>query len=187
MRDTDSPRCPAAPSVVAVDGTAGPRLRRYVGFGIVSGMRTFAGAPTRGFTLMELALVLLLIGLLASLTAPSFGRMVLRGRTLEARVMLDAIDAAERAYFRDHGRYVACAPSTDAVPRGVRAPFDHSRAGWRELGVRSEGATRYRYEVRLQEGGFVALAEGDLDGDGKSSLFTLDGRTHKLAVENELE
>jgi prepilin-type N-terminal cleavage/methylation domain-containing protein len=141
----------------------------------------------RGFTLIELAFVLALIGLLAAIATPNYAGVLRRGRTLEARSLLQAIDAAERAYFRDHGRYLACAPSGASVPRGGRQAFDLTAAGWRDLGVRPEGLVYYRYEVKLAGASFVAQAEGDLDGNGVSSLFTLDGSTHALAVERELE
>ena len=142
---------------------------------------------TKGFTLLELALVLALIGLLISICGPNYSRVLLRGRTMEARAMLDAIAAAERAHFRDHGSYLACAPSSAAVPKGTRGAFDLAAPGWRDLGVRAEGPVYYKYQVKLDGAGFVAQAEGDLDGDGVTSRFTLDGRTLKLKVENELE
>jgi hypothetical protein len=73
------------------------------------------------------------------------------------------------------------------VPRGQRAPFDESAVGWQELGIRPEGSVYYRYAVTLSGASYVVQAEGDLDGNGTTSRFTLDGRTHMLTVERELE
>ncbi len=141
----------------------------------------------RGFTLIELAFVLALIGLLSAVATSDYAGMMRRGRTLEARSLLQSIDAAERAYYRDHGQYIAGAPSTESVPRGKREPFNDAASGWHELGIRPEGPVYYRYQVTLTDKGYVAQAEGDLNGDGVTSLFKLDGRTHTLTVEHELE
>ena len=143
---------------------------------------------SRGFTLIELAMVLAVLGLLASLAVPSYRGVLLRARAAEARIGLEGIADAELRYFRDHGRFLACAPEPPgAPPRGTTARFDATAPGWRELGFRMEGPVRYRYEIGLEGTTFVAIARGDLTGDGKSSTFTLRGDTLKLTVEDELE
>ena len=50
-----------------------------------------------------------------------------------------------------------------------------------------DGRVWYRYQVRLDGDSFVAVAEGDLDGDGAPSRFTLSGRDLQVAVRDELE
>jgi prepilin-type N-terminal cleavage/methylation domain-containing protein len=142
----------------------------------------------RGFTLLELALVLALMAILLALAAPSFQGLILRGRTAEARTLLDAIAQAELSYFRDHGRYLACrsAPEGALPPGGVKA-FDNEAQCWRDLGVRVEGPVRYRYEVSTDGKAFTAVAQGDLDGDGQPSTFTLEGASLRVTVKDELE
>lgn len=53
---------------------------------------------TRGFTLMELIVVVLIIGILATLTTPLFFKTRLKGLTKVAVSILQSIRAAERAY-----------------------------------------------------------------------------------------
>ena len=94
---------------------------------------------------------------------------------------------AENAYRRDHGKFIACAPSGAAVPRGDVARFDAATPGWKDLGFALEGAVRFRYEVTLEKDSFVAIAHGDLNGDGKTSTFSMRGDDFQLHTEDELE
>ena len=144
---------------------------------------------SKGFTLIELLLVVAVIGILVTLAVPGYQGIVYRSRAAEARMMLPAIANAELAYFRDHGKYLAAAYSTadGTVPRAATA-FDVTRPGWKELGLRVDGPVRYRYSVSLASNGvFTAVANGDLDGDGKDSTFELHGETLSLTVQDELE
>jgi general secretion pathway protein G len=80
----------------------------------------------RGFTLLELLVVILIIGLLTGIVAPRFLGQVSRSETTAAKAQLDAIDKALQAYRIDTGRY----PSTPQGLKGlVQAPADESR--WR--------------------------------------------------------
>ena len=142
----------------------------------------------RAFTLLELVGVLAIIGVLSALAVPAFQRLVSRARATEARAMLEAIAHAERVFARDHGGYVACAPSPSEVPSGVAATFNDAAAGWRALGFQALGPVRYQYSVELAgPTGFVVVARGDLDGDGVQSELRLDGATLAFAVNEEYE
>ena len=69
---------------------------------------------TRGFTLLELLVVILIIGLLTGIVAPRFLGQINRSEATAAKAQIDAIDKALQAYRIDMGRY-----PTDA--EGLRA------------------------------------------------------------------
>lgn len=68
----------------------------------------------RGFTLLELLVVVLIIGLLTGIVAPRFLGHIQRSEVTAARAQLDALDKALQGFRIDMGRY-----PTDA--EGLRA------------------------------------------------------------------
>ena len=58
-----------------------------------------------GFTLIELVIVIIIIGILASLAIPSYFKTVERSRISEALSALGSIRAAQFRYASEHGKY----------------------------------------------------------------------------------
>jgi general secretion pathway protein G len=67
--------------------------------------RPVAPVPQRGFTLMELLVVILIIGLLVGIVAPRLMGQVSKSEVTAARAQMDAIDKAVQAYRMDTGRF----------------------------------------------------------------------------------
>ena len=74
-------------------GLASPRSRRGR-----SGGR-------RGFTLIEISLVLVLIGILAAIAITSYRSMINKARMTQAKTVLGHLTKTETIYFSDHERY----------------------------------------------------------------------------------
>ena len=92
----------------------------------VSTLRVLKPAPdrARGFTLLELLVVILIIGLLTGIVAPRFLGQISRSESTAARAQLDAFDKALQAYRIDTGRF----PSTGQGLRAlVTQPADEPR------------------------------------------------------------
>lgn len=81
---------------------------------------------SRGFTLLELLVVILIIGLLTGIVAPRFLGQIARSETTAARAQLDAFDKALQAYRIDMGRYPGTGEGLAAL---VQAPPNEPR--WR--------------------------------------------------------
>ena len=57
----------------------------------------------RGFTLLELVVVVIILGILATLGFTQYTKMVEKGRTAEAKMILGQIRTAEVAYNQQYG------------------------------------------------------------------------------------
>jgi general secretion pathway protein G len=87
-------------------------------------------APCRhtatGFTLLELLVVILIIGLLTGIVAPRFLGQISRSEVTAAKAQLDAFDKALQAFRIDMGRFPSNGEGLQAL---VQAPSNDSR--WR--------------------------------------------------------
>lgn len=61
--------------------------------------------PCRGFTLLELLVVILIIGLLTGIVAPRLLGQISRSEVTAAKAQIDAFDKALQAYRIDMGRF----------------------------------------------------------------------------------
>ncbi len=69
----------------------------------------------RGFTLIELMIVVAIVGILVAIAAPSYTNHLRRGRVAEAVGQLSTLQASLEQYFQDNRTYVgACAAGTVA-------------------------------------------------------------------------
>ncbi|MFY9261470.1 MAG: prepilin-type N-terminal cleavage/methylation domain-containing protein [Gallionella sp.] len=73
-------------------------------------------ANNKGFTLVELMIVIAIIGILAGIAIPSYTGYVARGRLIEAGVSLSAFRTSMEQYYQDQRTY---ASSVNATTCGV--------------------------------------------------------------------
>jgi general secretion pathway protein G len=86
-----------------------------------------------GFTLLELLVVILIIGLLTGIVAPRFLSQISRSEVTTARAQIDSFDKALEAYRIDMGRYPMTAEGLQSL---VIAPTGDPR--WRGPYLKSE-------------------------------------------------
>lgn len=104
----------------------------------------------RGFTLIELMLVIALIGILAAISIVIFSGYHCRVKQSEARNSLSVIFNSQMAYYVEHNRY---ANSLAAIGFSVKAA---NNSGW------------YTYQTSGDEQVFTALAYNGPKGDSWS-------------------
>lgn len=130
-----------------------------------------AAVPRRergGYTLVELMIVVVILGILAALAIPAYQSYVLRTRAAAGPTMLGAIAVRQDAYYAEFGQYVdvpttnSGAPGTTPYPGGGDWTGDTSKftpdaatikgkstlwpspnpTGWATLGFQPDGPVR---------------------------------------------
>ncbi len=136
-------------------------------------MRRLSDRAQRGFTLVELMIVVAIIGILASIAVPNFNNAVLKARRSEAKVCLDGIHTAEEAYNAAFDAYIETDSNPGTALGKQQRDWDWSVAGWEELGYEPAGAVRCNYMVFVSSTGlwFRATANCDVDDDNQTAII----------------
>ena len=147
----------------------------------------------KGFTLIELMIVVAIIGILAAIAIPNFLRFQMKAKAAESRANLQAINNAQRSYYGDRDSFLACAISpTDGVVGKSKidwqngdGSFDNDNddtdglVDFSAIGWRPTGGVYYQYQVAAGAADangfsheFAASAMADIDGDGTTAYFS---------------
>ena len=68
----------------------------------------------KGFTLIEVLIVVIILGILATIAIPQFAKMTKKARLAEAWTNLAAIRTGESVYYLEEDKYTACLDELDA-------------------------------------------------------------------------
>ncbi len=153
-----------------------------------------------GFTLIELMVVVAIIAFLAMIAVPNFKKFLAKAKRAEAYTNLHAIYAVQKAHWAEHGTYVSALSGPNSAgwqPEGYQGGgeqenfyYTYGFAGGAEgthyFTVKLGTSAAHLNMARADKKEFVAVAAGDIDGDGVPDIITIDQNNKITIVQDDL-
>lgn len=135
----------------------------------------------KGFTLVELMIVVAIIGILAAIAIPNFVTMQYKSKRGEVPMNLKGIKTAELAYESNFDVFVAASAYPATPSKTTQQWVKTSSGGFITIGWAPDGNVRGSYAVATSSQDFTATGTSDVDGDNTKATYQATKSTNPNA------
>lgn len=154
----------------------------------------------KGFTLIELMIVIAIIAFLAMVSVPTFTKFLAKAKRTEAYMNLSALYAAEKAFWAENGSYSTILNGQGGIgwqPEGYKGGGTQEHFYY-TYGFASGSEGQHYFTGKLNtpanhlgkgyanKDGFLIIAAGDILGNGKPDILAVDQYNHITILQDAL-
>jgi len=158
----------------------------------------FLGKKNNGFTMIEIMVVVVIIGLLALLTVPMTTRFLAKAKRAEAYMNLSSIYTAQKIYWAENGKYASDLASLGWKPEGYSGGgkkekfyytygFAQGGEGQGYVTGNLETPSSALKDAKADKESFVIVAAADLLGKGRYDILTVNQNNAVNIVQDGLQ
>jgi len=118
----------------------------------------------RAYTLTEILVVLVIIGILVLLALPNLLPLITKAKSTEAKVQLEHLSTLEKSFFYEKSKYSADLNEIGFIQEKLTTDGKDGRANYR---IQIVSASNTAFLAR-------ATAVADFDGDGTFNVWEID-------------
>ncbi|MDB5134664.1 MAG: ral secretion pathway protein GspG [Mucilaginibacter sp.] len=118
----------------------------------------------RAYTLTEILVVLVIIGILVLLALPNLLPIITKAKSTEAKIQLEHIQTLEKTYFYEHSKYSKDLTEIGFIQEKLTTENKDGRANYR---IEISNATNTTFTAR-------ATAVVDFNGNGTFNVWEID-------------